>query len=125
MNLQLTLPDGSYEAEYRTMIREVLAAGETRGYLVRGTEDTDFASYVQSLHDETAGIDLPEGRVPQTTYWLLENGVQIIGEIRLRHYLTPLLLQKGGNIGYMVRPAFRGRGCATYMVQQVLTKARD
>ncbi|MGI8906860.1 MAG: GNAT family N-acetyltransferase [Candidatus Sumerlaeaceae bacterium] len=127
MHLELVDPTEEYEAEYDAMIAEILADGNTcgySGYMLHDRGDSNFAQYVGKLRDEAAGLNLPEGRIPQTTFWLLENGKRLAGEIRLRHTLTPSLLQRGGNIGYIVRPSFRNRGCATFMVQQVLDRAR-
>jgi predicted acetyltransferase len=67
---------------------------------------------------------MPEGYVPQTTFWLVTNGDRVIGEIRLRHKLTPALEQVGGHIGYAIRPSERGRGYATKMLRLVLKEAK-
>ena len=54
---------------------------------------------------------LPEGRVPSSNRWILENG-RVVGTIALRHELTASLLVEGGHIGYAVRPGSRRRGVA-------------
>ncbi len=56
--------------------------------------------------------DLPVGRVPETTFWIIADSVTD-GMLRMRHYLNDGLRVKGGHIGYYIRPSARGRGAAT------------
>ena len=58
------------------------------------------------------GEDLPEGIVPETTYFLWNEG-EIVGLLRLRHYLNDSLRRGAGHIGYYVAPDFRGKNLAT------------
>lgn len=55
---------------------------------------------------------LPEGRVPSSNRWIVEDG-RVVGTIAIRHGLTASLLWEGGHIGYAVRPSSRRRGVAT------------
>jgi predicted acetyltransferase len=57
--------------------------------------------------------------VPQTTFWYVEAG-NYLGSIRIRHRLTPSLLEEGGHIGYDVRPTARLQGHATAMLARAL-----
>jgi predicted acetyltransferase len=61
--------------------------------------------------------------VPQTTFWYVD-GDRYLGSIRIRHRLTPALLEEGGHIGYDVRPTARLRGHATAMLVAALDFAR-
>ena len=54
-------------------------------------------------------IDMPEWFVPET-YFYLWKGDDIIGEFRVRHYLTDALKKGAGHIGYSIKRGFRGRG---------------
>ncbi|MGB3257947.1 MAG: GNAT family N-acetyltransferase [Ornithinimicrobium sp.] len=49
----------------------------------------------------------------------------IVGRVSIRHTLTPLLFEIGGHVGYAVRPAFRGRGYATAMLQLSVRRLAD
>jgi len=80
---------------------------------------------LQSLVEAEAGRGLPEGWVPCTTSWLLDGNGSVIGMSRLRHALTPFLTEKGGNIGYYVRRAERGRGLGTALLAGTLALARE
>ena len=68
------------------------------------------------------GEDLPEGYVPETTYFLWSDG-EIVGQFRLRHYLNESLRRGAGHIGYYVDPAFRGRNHGSEGLRMLLEKA--
>jgi predicted acetyltransferase len=70
------------------------------------------------------GNFLPEGYVKQTTFWLVEDG-RFLGEIGVRHALTPALLQYGGNIGYEVRYSEWGKGYGTKMLSLALAYCKE
>ena len=80
---------------------------------------------VEVLRAEARGENLPPGRVPQRTWWAVDEMNRFAGIIRLRHPLTETLLRDGGNIGYIVRPSMRGQGIATEMLALVLDEARQ
>jgi predicted acetyltransferase len=81
-------------------------------------------SYLQSLVDMAAGINLRPGWVPMTTYWLLDDDLQIVGVSRLRHHLNESLLAQGGHIGYYILPPERGKGYGTVILRLTLIEAR-
>lgn len=118
--LTLVEPDGRWKAEVLEMARECSAHGEPRYEPALA----DFDAYLRELASYARGVGLPDGHVPQTTYWGLVGG-EIVGSIRLRHRLTPDLEVEGGHIGYDVRPSRRGRGYATQMLALVLDRARE
>ena len=85
----------------------------------------NFAAYVQSLNDEEAGVNLPEGYVPCTHRWMLSTDGAIVGVTRLRHNIsTPFLAQHGGHIGYDVAPSRRKRGYGHLALAIALREAR-
>lgn len=61
---------------------------------------------------EVPGTQLPEGWVPASYRWILDDD-RLVGTITVRHRLTDSLLVVGGHIGYAVRPSARRRGVAT------------
>ena len=72
-----------------------------------------FEEWVDALgRMERSDEPLPEGRVPSSNRWIVEDG-RVVGTIAVRHSLTPSLLMEGGHIGYAVRPGSRRRGVAS------------
>ena len=88
-----------------------------------GMTFTQFQQALKLKDNESRGINLQEGRVPQTLYWFYVND-KPVGMVKLRHYLNDALKVRGGNIGYAVIPAEQGRGYATKMVGLALEKAK-
>ena len=56
-------------------------------------------------------------KVPETIFWLYEDG-KPVGFGKLRHFLTDALRESGGNIGYAIAPAARGRGLGKSFLQR-------
>lgn len=86
--------------------------------------EKDFQLYIKKLFDESVGKGLPEGHVPQTTYWLVD-GDDFIGRVSIRHSLTEKLLREGGHIGYDIRPSKRKQGFGKKILAFVLPKAKE
>ncbi len=76
-------------------------------------------SYATSLQD---GI-IDGWKVPETIFWLFENGTPV-GFGKIRHFLTDKLLESGGNIGYSIRPEARGRGLGKKLVEKLIEESR-
>src|SRR6478736_2526166 len=80
---------------------------------------------VQFIKDNEQGINLPEGWVPDSTFWLINRDKRILGAVNIRHQLTEKLLNSGGHIGYGIRPTERRKGYATLLLKLALEKARE
>ena len=72
----------------------------------------DFNAALNTMIEQSKGINLPEGYVPQTVFYLW-NDEKIIGTFHLRHYLCESLVNGSGHIGYYIAHEYRGRGYAT------------
>lgn len=70
-----------------------------------------------------AGRDLKPGHVPDTYYFLWDNG-KPVAWFKFRHYLTEALANGGGHIGYGVCRSERGKGYATQGLSMLLEIAR-
>jgi predicted acetyltransferase len=110
------------DAEFVEMLEEFRAVGEFDVY--KG----DFAIawegypafYELLSRMKVGGYPTPE-IVPMDSYFIEEDG-RILGEMYIRHRLSPRLEQVGGHIGYKVRPSCRNRGVATVALRLALKK---
>jgi predicted acetyltransferase len=118
MPLTLCTPQLSLRDEFIAHARDWQAHGDDR----YAAAIADFDTYVRGLQDAQAGLNLPAYWVPTTTFWLTGEG-QILGCSRLRHQLTPRLMNEGGHIGYDVRPSARRRGHGTQLLRLTLVEA--
>ena len=57
-------------------------------------------------------VNMPDWFVPETYYYLWD-GDCLVGEFRIRHYLTEALRNGAGHIGYSIRKDVRGKGYGT------------
>ena len=57
------------------------------------------------------GIDLPNGFIPSTTRWIVEDG-EYIGTLNVRQKTTSVLMEWGGTVGIAIRYGKRGKGYA-------------
>jgi len=83
----------------------------------------DYVAWLQKMDDYAHGRHMPDWMVPSSEYWFLVDD-QIVGNIRLRHYLNDALRKGGGHIGYAIAPAYRGKGYAKLMLKEMLKVAK-
>lgn len=81
-------------------------------------------SIFKKLEDQRLGIGLPEGYVPASTFWLVENG-EFIGVGNIRHRLNENLERFGGHIGYAIRYDKWGLSYGTLQLRLLLEKAAE
>lgn len=124
-SLLLATPDAALGASYRGLLAEVIAAEEALIPFPLAFPSDDIDALLVRLDACARGIDLPEGFVPHSTYWLVRDGAEVVGVANLRHALTPALRVEGGNIGYGIRPSARGRGYGVAILALALERARD
>lgn len=84
----------------------------------------DFPAFIDRLEKCAQGSEIPNGFVAHETFWLVENGVRVVGVSSLRLSLNDNLRKDGGNIGYGIRPSARLRGFATLILKETLLKAK-
>ena len=70
------------------------------------------------------GEDLKPGRVPETWYLLWDDD-RAVALFKVRHYLNEGLRERGGHIGYAVRPSQQRRGLATEILKEGVALARS
>ncbi|MFI9171227.1 GNAT family N-acetyltransferase [Streptomyces lincolnensis] len=128
----LTQPDVRFHRSFLDAMREFAATGtdpdsliaqEIERYGERWRDPAEFAAYVEMVRAEVARPRRLDW-VPMTTLWYVEDDTYL-GRLGIRHRLTPFLLERGGHIGYGVRPGARLRGHATAMLRHALPVCRD
>lgn len=113
---------GDTEKEYRYI--SCLPVNET-GFTNRYFGITRKEYEEQVLPDmirQSKGIDVPEGWVPCTEYFLWDDD-RIVGYFRIRQKLNDKLRNGAGHIGYGIGKEFRGRGYATEGLRMTIEKA--
>ncbi|WP_028521624.1 GNAT family N-acetyltransferase [Ruminococcus flavefaciens] len=88
-----------------------------------GISREDFGTALDTIIAQSRGEQLPEGYVPQTVYYLLDDDT-IVGTFHFRHYLTEALAEGSGHIGYYIAPGYRGKGCGTQGLKLLLEEIR-
>ena len=69
-------------------------------------------------------VNMPDWFVPETYYYLWV-GELLVGEFRIRHYLTEALRNGAGHIGYSIRKDARGKGYGTAGLRLAIEIARQ
>ncbi|RDY70074.1 GNAT family acetyltransferase [Halobacillus trueperi] len=123
--LKLVEPDIVLKESYLSFYKEWKDSGETMIPWVIEKDPSNFQAMVQGLLNEAKGIDLPEGFVPGSTYWLIDQENKVIGAVNIRHALTEPLQNAGGHIGYGIRPSERRKGYATELLRLSLEKSKE
>ncbi|WP_156291940.1 GNAT family N-acetyltransferase [Oceanobacillus salinisoli] len=113
------------QKEYLSFYQEWVKSGEEMIPWVIQRDPSDFNKMVAFLEDNEKGINLPDGWVPDSTYWLVNEEKRVLGVVNIRHQLTGPLLRSGGHIGYGIRPSERRKGYATKLLTLSLEKARN
>jgi predicted acetyltransferase len=102
------------------MLSEFRAAGEIDVY--KGHQAAawqGYAAYYELLSRMKMGGYPTENIVPMDSYFI-ESARRILGEVSIRHRLSPRLEQIGGHVGSKVRPSERNRGVATAALRMAL-----
>lgn len=119
---RLSVDDG---LDIYTMLQEIPA--EENG-LINKANGLTFDEYkewliVKQRDSEQEGI-VDGWKVPSTTFWLYADGIPV-GFGSVRHFLTESLRKAGGNIGYGIAPAFRGKGYGKELLRLLLNEAKE
>ena len=113
--MQLVRPSILYKDSFLKAYRAI--AAESNGHFFKTKiDENNFQQYCDTLIGYEKGIGLPEGYVNDTVLWLVDNG-EYVGNISIRHKLTPHLLTAGGHIGYIIAPQHRGKGYGTKILE--------
>ncbi|HIV58434.1 MAG TPA: GNAT family N-acetyltransferase [Candidatus Stackebrandtia faecavium] len=98
---------------YIAMLDDHERYGESYPWNDAKTARVDFARFVEELAEEAAGGALPHGAVQQLTYVLIL-GDEVVGEFRLRPYISEPYERYNGHIACNVKPSSRGKGYGSH-----------
>ena len=93
------------------------------GKLIAAIDEGNADEYIKGLRDAERGIGLPDGYVPSTSFWLMDDD-NWVGAFAIRHRLTPHLEQEGGHIAGNISPKYRGKYSSFVGAKLCLEKAR-
>jgi predicted acetyltransferase len=111
--------------EFAEMLEEYRAAGETHVYMGdMATAWQGYGAFYDLLSNMKLGGYPRPDIVPMDSYFIETDG-RILGEIYIRHRLTPRLEKVGGHVGYKVRPSCRNRGVASAALRLALDRLAE
>ena len=82
----------------------------------------EFQEWLVQQEQWDKGEMLPDGYVAQSIYWLYDDACPV-GMGKIRHELTEESRRNGGNIGYAVSRAYRGKGYGSLLLKMLLEEA--
>ena len=84
-----------------------------------------YEEWLEENLQAEAGLNIPENWVPAIQLVSFDEAGQARGFLNLRLRLNDYLLEKGGHIGYSIRPSERGKGYAKEALHQGLQVAKE
>lgn len=123
LSMELIEPSADFSKSFAQALKEFEASG-IRGFWNTGISFEDIDSYIRVVKQYSKGEGLPEGWVPSTTFWLIDNG-EFVAHLNVRHSLNDYLRKVGGNIGYAVRPSRQKMGYGSKILELALPKVRE
>ena len=121
MNITLRTPDEHDAASVTALLDELAAASSNTDGFWNGADTFVYADWLATCREAAHGRGLPEGFVPYVQYVMFDGSGQAVGFLNLRLRLNNFLHEIGGHIGYCVRPAQRGKGCAKPLPKHAAT----
>ena len=120
--MKLVVPCETYLSSYADAHDEY----EMHGIDSYAFGDPRRVDVLQKFEDYRLERNLKPNRVGADYYWLVDEDHQrFLGEITIRHRLTPELERYAGHIGYGVRYSEWGKGYGTLMLRMALAHAKN
>ncbi|MGG3279979.1 GNAT family N-acetyltransferase [Paenibacillus solani] len=125
MAVNLVKPSAEFKDEYLSFYQDWKDSQEDMVPWVIDRDPGDFDDMLQFLNNNEQGVNIPDGWVKDSTYWLVTEANRVVGAVNIRHQLSEKLFNAGGHIGYGIRPSERQKGYATQLLSLALEKAKD
>lgn len=118
---RLVKPSMEYMGSYIAACKEYAEAGLNFYDGFHGEKPTPdlIKNLLTQYENGSMGIGLPEGWVPNSVFWLVDQD-EYIGSGNIRHALTEPLRKFGGHIGYEIRPSKWNKGYSTLQLKLLL-----
>ena len=128
---RLILPDVTRFEDWRDLCNEMMAEdgvphGSGLWEVDAGITEEGLAQHVAvSTRFMDTSRPAPEGKVHATQFWITDDEDALVGFLHLRHTLNAYLLDRGGHVGYGIRPSHRREGHAKRALALALEVLRD
>jgi len=128
---KLEKPSSLYKGSYIDAMKEyinevpnpdVIPEGQMTEEKVKEFEN-NFEDFLLKTKEKEQGINLPDGRVSGSLFWLIDKK-EYIGRVSIRHRLNEQLSVMGGHIGYAIRPSKRNMGYGNKVLELGLIEAK-
>jgi predicted acetyltransferase len=116
--LFLANPKEEYKKSFEDYILAFRKAGEDFYFDKYKGALENFNEYLNYLNSYSKGIDLPQGEVATSSFWLIDNN-EVVGVVRVRHEEV----EYSGHIGYDISPSYRSKGYGTEILRLSLEEA--
>jgi predicted acetyltransferase len=118
----LMLPSATHVRSYQSAVAEGYEPDRAAPPVSR------IEAHLEWLNRQDDEMILADGtrsiRPPHVHLWMV-HAYTFIGRVNVRFRLNEALQSWGGNIGYEIRPSFRGRGFGTQILAMALPVARN
>jgi predicted acetyltransferase len=103
-NLFLLKPNKEYQKSFENYVLAYENLNDDCYFDIYKKGLENFDEYLNDLSNISKGIDVPQGWVTTSTFWLIDNH-EVVGVVRIRH----LEIGTAGHIGYDISPGYRNK----------------
>jgi predicted acetyltransferase len=121
--LELASPTLALADSYIALCAEEIAHYSELAAVLPTTREA-VADYVRKCETQESEGDEASDGIPQSTYWLVRNGTDVVGESQLKHRVRSEREAVGGHLNYGVRRSERGKGYGSRLLALTIEKAR-
>lgn len=118
-NSFLTVPSNKYKKSFEEYVVAYKSAKDSYYFNKYKKGMDNFSGYLDDLDNYSKGIDLPDGWVATSTFWLIDNN-EVVGVVRIRHQDV----STDGHIGYDISPNQRNKGYGYQILKLALVEAK-